>query len=533
MVVSTIYDNDLKQKVFQVRDSERYTNSTITLLEVDTHNNNRSYLALDLIPEVQRNLGVSSIAFYDGDSYLGVVPCRQNKTPSSLTVKVPYGYHKLWAKYLGNAECLSSKSNIVEIDITEPDLALSYFNLTSAADYYFRDALANQISGYLKLTESGTALANKTVAVYMDNEWISTVTTGSNGSFSFLISDLSIGNHVISFVFDGDDATSGCEIEHSFEFLKSQYILEVSTPRQKVAVGETLSFYAQLSYYDGEELPNTNIYLSELGSSTVYDSKVTDSEGKATLSTVVQTSGTHYYEVYVDSITEEVPIVAVNISDISIVADTITGVNQILPISATVYAGNDAASGVTVTVDGTQYKTNTNGQISINYEGQGIGTKTMTFACGSIERTLTIEDTLMYYSKSQNKEYGLQYTVENALSVLRKIKGLELAASNIEGKFYLYGGTIPVSWDLEFKVISITKTSTPSGDFKACNTVIPYSVLRENPTIRVVKRDTSIKVYYNDTQISSTTTNIIFPMLTVGFGNTILIDDIKWLAVNL
>ena len=94
MVVSTIYDEELKTTVFQIRDSERYTNSTYTSLELTYNNARRDYITVNMTATVQKHLGKSNVAFYDGDTLLSIVTCNQGTSTVTSSAKVPYGYHR-------------------------------------------------------------------------------------------------------------------------------------------------------------------------------------------------------------------------------------------------------------------------------------------------------------------------------------------------------------------------------------------------------------------------------------------------------
>lgn len=269
MVVSTIYDNDLKQKVFQVRDSERYTNSTLTSLSLTTGENIRSYLQLNLTATVQKHLGQSSIAFYDGDVLLGVKPCNQGTSTITFTAKVAYGYHKIWAKYSGNAECLSSKSGIVEVNVVEPNLVHTAFIEIEPENYFFLDSLDEQtLTGRLRNIDTAANIGGARVNIYIDGELAGHTTTSGNGGFSYTIvnggsTSYDIGEHTVKYEYEGTSTYFECEADAKFHIAEHEYSVITSTKYAKVGVGEEIAIDVVLSDYTLEPVANETVRLKE------------------------------------------------------------------------------------------------------------------------------------------------------------------------------------------------------------------------------------------------------------------------------
>lgn len=270
MVVSTIFDKDLKQKVFQVRDSERYTNSTLTSLSLTTGANIRSYLQLNLTATVQKHLGQASIAFYDGDVLLGVKACNQGTSTITFTAKVAYGYHKIWAKYSGNAECLSSKSGIVEVDVAEPNLVHTAFIEIEPENYFFLDSLDTQaLTGRLRNIDNLTNISGARVNIYIDGELAGHTTTSGNGGFSYTIvspgstPSYSIGEHTVKYEYEGTSTYFECEAEAKFNIVEHEYFVIPSTKYNKVGVGEEIEIDVVLSDYTLEPVVNETVRLKE------------------------------------------------------------------------------------------------------------------------------------------------------------------------------------------------------------------------------------------------------------------------------
>lgn len=262
-MLSVVYDKDIMEKVFQLRDSERYTNSTQTTLEM-TYNNNRSdYVTANFTATVKKHLGRGSIAFYCDNELVAVQNCNQGTETITASAKVSYGYHTYYAKYLGNAECLSSKSGVVELSITEPNLpktivGLSVVDLDSNS---WIDALPNMILT-LKNADDNTAITGKDIKIYVnDDEPITYTLTGSSASIKSLLSDYNnyIGQMKVRVEFEGDVEYLGNEAETTFYV---GYDLNATPKYTKIGVGDTVTIDVLLSKPNGEPVADKSIKLN-------------------------------------------------------------------------------------------------------------------------------------------------------------------------------------------------------------------------------------------------------------------------------
>ena len=540
MVVSTIYDKDLKERVFQVRDSERYTNSTITTLEATYNNSFRNYLSVTLTPTVYKNLGASSIAFYDGEEYLGVVDCVQGTAPDSFTARVPYGQHSFWAKYLGNAECLSSKSGIVELTVTDPDLRTSYFWTIydeQETTYFIYDAQGRiSIDGYLReQAESLTYIDGATVKIYYDDTLLAAVET-TDGYFQHRPSgdSIPVGEYMMSLVYEGDDTYFGCEFVFPIKVLSSNYIISAAARESKVLVDNDMTIDVLLTTYNGTPVANQELTIEEVGELSWLDRATTNNEGKAILSTPANVAKTYSLQVSrtMDDFSDPITIEAVN-GDMSLFANELIICEGITSkVTAFVNAGGTPIEGVTVGLGGTTYITDSNGKASYNVVGTGSGTTTITATCGSITRSIIIEDVLMYFNNATNRNFGLNYLTGNSLAATIMSSGFQLVSPNTkEGMLYLYLENAPSDWSCEFKVISSIKAVTPSTDFKVNGVTVSDSVLNTKPTIRFTKQNNLVTVYANDNAVGSINSYDMFPTLKLGMGQTLVIDNIKYMRL--
>lgn len=253
MIISTIYDKDLKQKVFQVRDEERYTNSTITTISNTYVANHRSYLTVNLTASVKHHIGESSVAFYDGENYLGVVNCNSTDNSVTLTSNVGYGYHKFWAKYLGNTQCLSSKSQISELSVYEPNLPTPTMTITAGTGSY------PSLTGTLKNPTTNTGIANATITILINNQ-TQTITTNSNGAFSYTHSTNTAGRYIMSCSFEGNDEYLAANAE---TYADIGHDVTITPVYPKIAVGDTTKFKVNVRTWDTEPVEDLTLTLGD------------------------------------------------------------------------------------------------------------------------------------------------------------------------------------------------------------------------------------------------------------------------------
>lgn len=257
MVVSTIYDKDLGAKVFQVRDSERYTNSTQISLEVEYNNNHRSYVDVTLTARVDKQIGKSSVAFYCDDVLVGIASCLPADRSVIVHANVEYGYHRYYAKYLGNAECLSSKSGIVELTVDEPNLIKTFLSINvDEVDGNNWVGNVQTIQPYIQLFRQGqgTKLTGKTITYSIVDHYNNLTATTSNQAIDLTDKFDSgywygfVGEVTIVAHFEGDEEYFGCDAEFKV-YVGYDFTAKAKYP--KIGVGDTTPVTAELYKPDG------------------------------------------------------------------------------------------------------------------------------------------------------------------------------------------------------------------------------------------------------------------------------------------
>lgn len=514
MVVYTEFDSDLKEKVFVVRGAERYTHSTSCEISVVYHDNRRSYLSLDLTAEVKHHIGTSSVAFYDDDNLLGIVDISQSQSSVQFTANVDYGYHKLYAKFMGNAECLSSKSHISELTVNNPDLPDTEF----VVDLYRDEVIDNYISPNVTLNSNNVALSNRQIKVYVDEVLESTRTL--NGTTSLNIYSLSKGVHKIKFDFEGDEEY----LASSYEFnVYVGYNILAELNRPSVVVGETVTIDVDvLSYKYGDGIIGEEITV--VGFNTTG---TTDDDGHASINVVVNSVVSSITIRHTRTNTTIVlPIQVVTISSIEMSASndiTFDGNDTLVSIIPRL-ANGASVPNLLVDVNGTDYTTDNTGLIEYTHTGNGGGLTRVTATSGGVSEYVEFEDVIRYWSTERTANW--YYSKVKEITVTEMNQGLQLrTASNGTGQIYFgYSESKTQDWIFEFTVKSVTESNV-GGQLLVC--IHNLGRINANSRIRVQKIGNVQEFYVNDSLIVTNTNSSWFVPFLVVNGASVLIDKLK------
>lgn len=272
--------------------------------------------------------------------------------------------------------------------------------------------------------------------------------------------------------------------------------------------------------------------------SEYLDSKTTDSEGKATLKTTIATSGDHTYHIYKNTTQLDTPITinAVEVSDIELTSyePVISeGISTTIQAIVLKNASTSTVGGIHIKIDGEDYITGSGGKAFHQLTGTGEGSRTITAQCGSKTATITVDDVLMYLSKSLNKNFNFRYDKSASLSVVEKYNGLQLTSatsSNGTINFNHSSLGIDIPWQCEFDVISADPNSLKVQGVDIAN------IYLQNKCHITVKSEgfRQKKVWVNDTLIVSTTSSTTqtgYPELYISASKSVIIDNIEVMIV--
>jgi len=517
MVVYTQYDADLKQKVFVVRGSERYTNSTICDLEVGYVANHRSYLTLNLTATVQHHLGKSSVAFYDNNNLLGVANISQSQSTAAFSAKVDYGEHNIYAKYLGNAECLSSKSRYADLTVLEPNLPTS----TLVVEGFSPQTFTHSTSFSVGLESNDVQLDDKEITIYVDDEWYST--EYSSGSMEIEITDLSNGIHTIKIVFEGDDEYLAAEYENT---IWVGYDLDAMVDYQNIVSGNTVTIEAYLHDWGGTPISGERLIVQGFSG---Y--QTTNSDGYAKFELLITNNINRLMVSHSSSNTDEViPISVVNISSIDMSAsDTITALNNDTVVTVIPKLANgNAVPNLLVNINDVDYVTDNNGVVEYVYTGTGAGIATITASNGEVSNSIELEDVIRYWAPS--KALNWNYSIVKQLSIAELTNGLQISTpKNGNGQFYFkFDEGKNCDWSLEFKVRYMTIVDEfYGGQFMVCFMDTQKTKWATGTQVKVVKQGNQTQMFIDDVQTRTSTNKVTFIPSIILTNATILITDIK------
>lgn len=187
----------------------------------------------------------------------------------------------------------------------------------------------------------------------------------------------------------------------------------------------------------------------------------TNSDGKLTLQGNALTSGTNTFVLRNGTNNSSGTQLATSIlnplslSSVEIIAEDIVLKDDRLPITARINASATDLSGYTLTLSGAvsgNYVTDKYGQVTVYYNAEGSGDKTVTVTAGNWNTSHEFTDYIEYWNTLSN--YDERYTVNQGFTKLAQYYRLETINRNI-GYVCIGNNSNGVEdWEMSFKVIS-------------------------------------------------------------------------------
>lgn len=225
--LSKSYDPSIQKKVFILKGEEAYARTTDILLDVSVSETfHVNYFTIIATMNVLRDSGNSTITVYSGDEVIGVVDCTESSSSITESFNLPYGTHKIHARYNGNKSCLKSESKTIEITQEVTDATSSELYIDSLVHQVDKDT---PFDVDLRL-ESYTASHSYSqyIDVYVDEVLKTTVQTPSDdNTITATIDGLDTGHHTVRAVYSGSEYISGSEASHG---LSVGYYVNVTMP---------------------------------------------------------------------------------------------------------------------------------------------------------------------------------------------------------------------------------------------------------------------------------------------------------------
>ena len=534
--LTTTYDATLKEKIFILKGEEAYARSTDCILEEVLHDGERradwntdiKAMKLEFHIDVLRDIGASYVTLYDNNDVIAVYDFDTNTHAIDLIYdedtgidnRIQLNYdveHHIYAKYMGNKQCLKSQSK--SYMVSEP-LPASYdssieiegdtlYNVDATAEFTIRLVGADYYS-------------DQEIVIYDNNTRVDTVRTDVNGEATVTIENLVEGKHTLLARFVGTDHLSSAE--ESIEYSAGAILSIINYPSYQINA-EHMNLTVKLIDYCNNplvgETVNTQEYLSVNGQYGWLNegTGVTDVNGEAIIDTaranisVQVLINPHYFSGRfrarygsMDLISDEVNITPYTGVTISLTQPTaLTGVGQSLALTGQV---SNVSEAVTVSLNqglGT-VKTDTNGNFTTTYRGTGAGDVTVTASIGNVSSSITVEDVILYWN-APSTFINREYTTHNAnLSNLNN--GFRLvASSNIGGSLVL---NVEDNESVEFTIVSIDANGLIFYSDED-TTVSPLLNINAGAKIKIIGESV-----YVDNELSSATSLITNNQLRFG-----------------
>lgn len=203
--ISTIYDKKVG-KCLIVRGSEAYAHTTDVLMEVGTitKDHTDSFKATFIL-NVLRDVGSSQIAIYDNDELIKIVDWSDNQS-SAIEIgtngdDIRFSYnvnHNIYAKYLGNKECLPSRSKTFVLNEEIPSNLFTSISFGESPTTSFLSTVTIPVT--LVADNSST----QTLKYYIDGDTTNkqSISVTPNVASNIVIDDLDNGLHTINVEFE-------------------------------------------------------------------------------------------------------------------------------------------------------------------------------------------------------------------------------------------------------------------------------------------------------------------------------------------
>lgn len=257
--VETYYDYEIHRKCFRVSDSASYTHTTDTLFKnISVSSVVKNYFTAVFSLDVIRNLGDSKVGIYDNDTLIDLITFNeQTNKITNLSYNLAYGVeHNLEARYMGNNECLPSKSMVIPLYEPLPSgfesiLIFKYGNteITGGSEYNLINpgTGAQSLSILLKDDES-LPLEGEEVTLIIDYDTDNPITlvetTDGTGKADFTVRILDYGIHKVKGIFEGN--STYVAVEEIFTWYLG---VQTTITTSKIIAGQKPAFTVHVEDY--------------------------------------------------------------------------------------------------------------------------------------------------------------------------------------------------------------------------------------------------------------------------------------------
>lgn len=435
--ITTTYDSTLKEKVFIIKGEEAYARTTdCVLTELFTNNGERrtdwnsslDNMKLELRIDVLRDVGASQVVLYDNDITLGVFDLDTNSHQIDLKyesgtednrIELAYDIeHNIYAKYMGNKQCLKSQSQSYKVFEPMPDkfkCELEFFD-EYGGELPLEYDQVREIPVMVKLSSDEEDVSGETIKIYDNDELIVEYQTDSSGEILFPIGGSTLipqGLHKLTAVFEG---TQYLESKTTRVDISVGYKVTVEECPYYVVNGEPINIVAKVESYLGNPPFPTSIADGHFVVRGATDSpiEIPNENGYLYFNDVVLNR--QYFSVGLevvydaDYVSEEQNVMFINDVILSLSADrTLISNNLSSTLTATLNWGtySEILNDIPVHFNDEVVLT-TKGVATYSIDGDGSGNKTVTASVYGSSETVEIEDVYQYWSK-KNGSLSISY----------------------------------------------------------------------------------------------------------------------------
>lgn len=204
--ISTIYDKKIG-KCLIVRGSEAYAHTTDVLMEVGTITKDHTdSFKSTFILNVLRDVGSSQIAIYDNEELIKIVDWSDSSSAIEIGTgtgddEIRFSYnvdHNIYAKYLGNKECLPSRSKTLVLNEEIPSNLFTSISFGESPTTTFLTTVTIPVT----LNAEGTS--TQTLNYYVDGDTSNkqSVSVTTNTPTNVTVTGVDNGLHTINFEFE-------------------------------------------------------------------------------------------------------------------------------------------------------------------------------------------------------------------------------------------------------------------------------------------------------------------------------------------
>lgn len=339
------------------------------------------------------------------------------------------------------------------------------------------------------------------------------------------------------------------DVEPSISGLDLETEITSSASSTSVSVGDTVTFTGTLSaYYDDETVTDVDLQgvlqgatVSIKEGSTVLATGTTDTTGAYSITNTFSTSGTHTVKVVFDGTDNfkdcESSTISITVASITPVVTTVSLTSDKSILS---YADSETATLTATVLD--QFNqpmenetvsfavvggstigsdtTDSNGEATVSYSSEGTGDITVQASIGMIvSESYAIEDCVTYDTTEHTKSYS-----STVAETITSTTGLNdcLISLDLKSTTFSYSCVFGAGYNSEADQIGFGTTGSSGRIYRTLNGSSSHSDYGSNNdgtyyNLRFERTGTTLKLYFNNTLIDTSTNNAISSFAYLNF----------------